>query len=45
VLVEQHVGFALTAASTYHVMESGRVSVSGDGGSASGESVRAAMTI
>jgi urea transport system ATP-binding protein len=44
-LVEQHVGFALTAASTYYVMESGRVTASGDGGSASSESVRAAMAI
>ena len=44
-LVEQHVGIALTAASTYYVMESGRVAASGNGGSASSESVRAAMAI
>jgi urea transport system ATP-binding protein len=44
-LVEQHVGFALTAAGTYYVMESGRVTASGDGGSVSSESVRAAMAI
>ncbi|TFV79248.1 urea ABC transporter ATP-binding subunit UrtE [Blastococcus sp. CT_GayMR19] len=44
-LVEQHVGFALTAASTYYVMESGRVSASGDGGPASSGAVRAAMAI
>jgi len=44
-LVEQHVGFALTAANTYCVMESGRVTASGDGGSASCGSVRAAMAI
>ena len=44
-LVEQHVGFALTAASTYYVMESGRMTASGDGGSASSASVRAAMAI
>jgi urea transport system ATP-binding protein len=44
-LVEQHVGFALTAASTYYVVESGRVTGSGEGGLASSTAVRAAMAI
>ncbi len=44
-LVEQHVGFALTAASTYYVMESGRVTGTGEGGLAAGDAVRAAMAI
>lgn len=44
-LVEQHVGFALTAASTYYVVESGRVTGTGEGGLTSGAAVRAAMAI
>ncbi len=44
-LVEQHVGFALTAARTYYVVESGRVTGTGDGGLASSGAVRAAMAI
>jgi urea transport system ATP-binding protein len=44
-LVEQHVGFALTAASTYYVVESGRVTGTGEGGLASSNAVRAAMAI
>ncbi len=44
-LVEQHVGFALTAASTYYVVESGRVTGTGEGGLASSGAVRAAMAI
>jgi urea transport system ATP-binding protein len=44
-LVEQHIGFALSSAQHYHVMESGRVTSSGAGGSASEERVRAAMAI
>jgi urea transport system ATP-binding protein len=44
-LVEQHVGFALSAASTYYVVESGRVTGTGEGGSASTAAVRAAMAI
>jgi len=44
-LVEQHVGFALEAASIYYVLESGRVTGSGDGGAQSCDAVRAAMAI
>jgi urea transport system ATP-binding protein len=44
-LVEQHVGFALGAATTYYVVESGRVTGTGEGGLASGDAVRAAMAI
>ncbi len=44
-LVEQHVGFALSAATRYYVVESGRVTGSGEGGSASSDAVRAAMAI
>jgi urea transport system ATP-binding protein len=44
-LVEQHVGFALAAASRYCVMEAGRVTSSGDGGADALDHVRAAMAI
>lgn len=44
-LVEQHIGFALQAADSYHVLESGRVTSSGEGGAAAEATVRAAMTI
>ncbi|MGH3698666.1 MAG: urea ABC transporter ATP-binding subunit UrtE [Pseudonocardiaceae bacterium] len=44
-LVEQHVGFALAAASRYYVMAAGRVTSAGDGGSDAHEQVRAAMAI
>ena len=44
-LVEQHVGFALAAASRYHVLAAGRVTSSGDGGTAAHDQVRAAMAI
>lgn len=44
-LVEQHVGFALGAADAYHVVESGRVVDSGDGGADAEDHVRAAMAI
>jgi len=44
-LVEQHIGFALQACQQYYVMESGRVTSSGVGGSASEADVRAAMAI
>jgi urea transport system ATP-binding protein len=44
-LVEQHVGFALAAASRYYVLEAGRVTSAGDGGADAHHSVRAAMAI
>lgn len=44
-LVEQHIGFALGAARTYHVLESGRVTATGTGGLAAESDVRAAMAI
>jgi hypothetical protein len=45
VLVEQHIGFALESAQRYYILESGRVTSSGTGGSASEGDVRAAMAI
>jgi urea transport system ATP-binding protein len=44
-LVEQHVGFALRATDTYYVLESGRVTSSGTGGSDAIDDVRAAMAV
>lgn len=44
-LVEQHIGFALNAATRYYVLESGRITASGPGGDAAAQDVRAAMTI
>ncbi|MEU8241373.1 urea ABC transporter ATP-binding subunit UrtE [Actinoplanes missouriensis] len=44
-LVEQHVGFALRAAQSYHVLEAGRVTSTGDGGAASEALVRQALTV
>lgn len=44
-LVEQHVGFALRATDHYHVLESGRITGSGDGGEAAITEVRAAMAV
>jgi urea transport system ATP-binding protein len=44
-LVEQQVGFALEAATTYTVLETGRVRDSGVGGASSRDAVRAAMAI
>jgi urea transport system ATP-binding protein len=44
-LVEQHVGFALAAASRYYVLEAGRITSSGEGGADALDSVRAAMAI
>ncbi|WP_167102939.1 urea ABC transporter ATP-binding subunit UrtE [Mycobacterium sp. DL592] len=44
-LVEQHIGFALESAQQYYILESGRVTSSGAGGSASEADVRAAMAI
>jgi urea transport system ATP-binding protein len=44
-LVEQHVGFALTAAGRYYVLEAGRVTSSGDGGAEAEPAVREALTV
>lgn len=44
-LVEQHIGFALQAAQQYYVLESGRVTSSGEGGVDAEGVVREAMTI
>jgi len=44
-LVEQHVGFALRATSSYYVLESGRVSASGEGGADAVAVVRDAMAV
>jgi urea transport system ATP-binding protein len=44
-LVEQHVGFALTAAQRYYVLEAGRVTSSGDGGAGAEVAVREALTV
>ncbi|MGH3782255.1 MAG: urea ABC transporter ATP-binding subunit UrtE [Pseudonocardiaceae bacterium] len=44
-LVEQHVGFALAAASRYYVMEAGRITSTGTGGTDAHDQVRAAMAI
>ncbi|MEV6277482.1 urea ABC transporter ATP-binding subunit UrtE [Nocardia sp. NPDC051832] len=44
-LVEQHIGFALQAAQHYYVLQSGRVSSTGDGGAGAESAVRSAMAI
>ena len=44
-LVEQHVGFALRAASHYYVLESGRVTSSGAGGDSAQQAVREALAV
>ncbi len=44
-LVEQHVGFALRITDSYYVLESGRVTSSGDGGAGAVDAVRAAMAV
>lgn len=44
-LVEQHVGFAVTAALEFAVLESGRVTATGAGGAGAADEVRAAMAI
>jgi len=44
-LVEQHVGFALRAAERYYVLESGRVTSSGDGGTEAERDVRQALAV
>ncbi len=44
-LVEQHVGFALRAAQHYYVLEAGRVTSTGDGGTEAEPAVRQALTV
>lgn len=44
-LVEQHVGFALRTTDRYYVLESGRVTASGDGGDGAIDAVRDAMAV
>ena len=44
-LVEQHVGFALRSTSTSYVLQSGRITMSGEGGASAIDDVRAAMAI
>ncbi|MGW0605373.1 urea ABC transporter ATP-binding subunit UrtE [Streptomyces sp. NPDC002644] len=44
-LVEQHVGFAMRAAREYHVLEAGRVTSSGGGGTDAEQTVRAALSV
>ncbi|GHE65542.1 urea ABC transporter ATP-binding subunit UrtE [Streptomyces capitiformicae] len=44
-LVEQHVGFAMRAAQHYYVLEAGRVTSSGDGGTGAEGTVRAALSV
>jgi urea transport system ATP-binding protein len=44
-LVEQHIGFALESSQCYYVLEAGRITSSGVGGSASEDAVRAALAI
>jgi urea transport system ATP-binding protein len=44
-LVEQHIGFALAAASRYYVLHAGHVTSSGRGGTEAHDEVRTAMTI
>ena len=44
-LVEQHIGFALRSTARYYVLESGRITGSGEGGEDAFDEVRAAMTV
>ncbi len=44
-LVEQHIGFALRSTNSYHVLESGRITGSGEGGPGALEQVRVAMAV
>jgi urea transport system ATP-binding protein len=44
-LVEQHVGFALRSTDRYYVLESGRITGSGDGGESAMDEVRSAMAV
>jgi urea transport system ATP-binding protein len=44
-LVEQHVGFALRSTNHYYVLESGRITGSGEGGAGALDDVRAALAV
>jgi urea transport system ATP-binding protein len=44
-LVEQHVGFALRSTGSYYVLESGRVTGHGEGGTGALDDVRAALAV
>jgi urea transport system ATP-binding protein len=44
-LVEQHVGFALRTASAYYILESGRITARGDGGSEAHDHVRSQLAV
>jgi urea transport system ATP-binding protein len=44
-LVEQHVGFALRSTDSYYVLESGRITGSGEGGAGALDDVRAALAV
>ncbi len=44
-LVEQHVGFALRSTDSYYVLESGRITGSGEGGADALDEVRMAMAV
>ncbi|HSV39607.1 MAG TPA: ATP-binding cassette domain-containing protein [Nocardioidaceae bacterium] len=44
-LVEQHVGFALRSTDRYYVIESGRITSTGEGGASALDDVRAAMAV
>jgi len=44
-LVEQHVGFALRSTGSYYVLQSGRITMTGQGGTTAIEAVREAMAI
>ncbi|WP_324793137.1 urea ABC transporter ATP-binding subunit UrtE [Streptomyces cyaneofuscatus] len=44
-LVEQHVGFAMRAAKRYYVLEAGRVTSSGEGGTGAERTVREALSV
>jgi len=44
-LVEQHVGFALRSTDVYYVLESGRITGTGDGGDGAFDEVRTALAV
>lgn len=44
-LVEQHVGFALRTTGSYYVLQSGRITASGEGGAGAVDAVRDAMAV